>query len=161
MELINAYCVFQRASGTKRGSFYYVVIGAFQTETSVTYLAYEATFNPTKAELKFENLKLNFNNAKITKYGHHCIFVNPFSEEQQKTVNRAIIGWLRKPSELEPCIDKETGVAKSNFHYKSLGMGKFFILPYGNPMDRMEWEIFCLNIGSEKVRCIMQQKQIM
>lgn len=160
MELINAFCVFQRAGGTKRGSYYYLVIGAYKEGENITHLAYEAKFDPTNANLKFENLKLNFDSARRTTTGFNFLS-NPLSDEQQRMVNRAIILWLRQPSEHPHCKDKETGADKANFHYKALGMGKFFITPYGKQMDKMEWDIFCLNIGSDKVRCIMRQKQMM
>ena len=161
-ELVNAFCVFQKAGGTKRGSYYYTVIGAFQDEHKIiTHLAFEVKFDPTKDDLKFESLELDYNNAQRTSTGYKFI-VNPLSDLQQKQVNRAIIGWLSNPSnKLKPCKDKVTGEEKPNFHYKSLGMGKFFINPYGEAMDKLAWEIFCQNIGSEKVRCIMKQKQMM
>lgn len=159
-ELINAFCIFKCAGGTNRGSFYYLVIGAFQDENkNVTHVAYETKFDPTKDELKFENLQLDYSNAKRTATGYR-FHTNPLSAEQQKQVNRAIIGWLRKPTALENCKNPATGEAKKNFHYKALGMGKFFILPYGEPMDKLAWEIFCENIGTDKVRLILNQKKM-
>lgn len=159
-ELINAFCVFLHAGGLTRGSYYYIVIGAYQDENKqITHIAYKIKFDPTNGKLKFQNLSLDYESATRTETSYKFT-KNPLKGDLQKLVNRSIVSWLRKPSELEHCKDKLTGENKKNLHYTALGMGKFFIKQHGSPMDRFEWEAFCEDFGSDNVRCILHNKKL-
>jgi hypothetical protein len=126
-KLIRAKAAYVTGKGQTKGGFHFSIVAEYQnTEKEASYRKFSTIFYPSRADLKAENLGIDFGKLLKDRKESYVIAKCPYTPTQLKFILSNLRRIAANFDDIKQCTDKKTGQLKDVRHLKDDESGQYF-----------------------------------